>query len=80
VDAGAGVGLTYAMPLMRDTWLVPSVGFYSLRRPGIPAITAAAARVDVGKNPSEGRSLNVGVGIEYGSSPLSNALALGGRF
>ena len=80
VDAGVGAGLTYAMPLRNDTWLVPSAGFYSLRRPGTPTITAAAARVDVVQDLSEGRSVNVGVGIKYGASPFSNTLALGGRF
>lgn len=77
VDAGAGVGLTYAMPLKTDLWLVPSAGFYSLPRRGI---TTSTARIDVVKASADGRSLNVGVGIKYGSSPLSNALALGGRF
>jgi hypothetical protein len=80
VDSGAGVGITYATPLATDTWLVPSAGFYSLRRPGMPLVTIAAARVDVVKSLSEGRSLNVGVGIKYGSSPSSNAFALGGSF
>lgn len=77
VDAGIGGGLTYAMPLVKDTWLVPSTGFYSLPRRGI---TNFAARIDVIRTSSDGRSLNVGIGVKYGTSDLSNALAFGGRF
>ena len=77
VDAGVGGGLTYAMPFAKDTWLVPSSGFYSLPRQGI---TNVAARIDVVKSSADGSSLNVGLGIKYGSSDLSNALAFGGRF
>jgi hypothetical protein len=77
VDAGIGGGLTYAMPLVKDTWLVPSTGFYSLPRRGITNVTA---RIDIIESSSDGRSLNVGLGIKYGTSDLRNALAFGGSF
>ena len=77
VDAGVGGGLTYAMPLVKDTWLVPSIGFYSLPRRGI---TSSSARLDLVKSSSDGSSLNVGLGVKYGTADLSNALAFGGRF
>jgi hypothetical protein len=80
VDAGAGGGLTYAMPLANDTWLVPSTGFYAVRRPGMPPITIGATRIDVVKTSEDGGSLSVGVGVKYGTTELTDALALGGRF
>jgi hypothetical protein len=63
LDAGVGGGLTYAMPLRPNLWLVGSGGFYA-----VPAHaagfgrTSADVRLDVMTRLPDDRTLSVGVG------------------
>ena len=80
VDAGMGGGLTYAVPLRKNLWLVPSAGFYAVPSfGGGSAFVTAAARVDLVKQLAWGRTLNVGLGTRSGSGQF-NALHFGGSF
>jgi hypothetical protein len=80
VDAGLGGGLTYAIPLRKSLWLVPSTGFYALpRASGGTPIVSTAARVDLVKQLAWGRTLNVGLGTRSGAGQFS-ALHFGGSF
>ncbi|HET7545731.1 MAG TPA: hypothetical protein VFK05_37945 [Polyangiaceae bacterium] len=82
IDAGMGGGLTYAVPLRKSLWLVPSAGFYALPNSvggGAAARVTAAARVDLVKQLGWGRTLSVGVGARLGSGAF-NALHFGGSF
>ena len=81
VDAGMGGGLTYAVPLRKNLWLVPSVGFYAVPAfgGGSSAFVSSAARVDLVKQLAWGRTLNVGLGTRSGSGQF-NALHFGGSF
>jgi hypothetical protein len=80
VDAGLGAGLTYAIPLRKSLWLVPSTGFYGLpRASGGTPIVSTAARVDIVKQLAWGGTLNVGLGTRSGAGQFS-ALHFGGSF
>ena len=80
VDAGMGGGLSYAVPLRKNLWLVPSAGFYALPyASGGSAPVTAAARVDLVKQLAWGRTLSVGLGTRTGSGQF-NALHFGGSF
>jgi hypothetical protein len=64
IDAGAGGGLTYAMPLQPSLWLVPSAGFYAV--PGIsgaPVRTVAGGGLDLAVQSKSGRVFTTGVGV-----------------
>ncbi len=81
VDAGMGGGLSYALPLRKNLWLVPSAGLYVLPNPGggNTALVTTAARIDVVKQLAWGRTLSVGLGTRSGSGQV-NALHFGGSF
>lgn len=81
VDAGMGGGLTYAMPLRKSWWLMPSAGLYAQPSPGggASAFVTTAARVDLVKQLASGRTLNVGLGSRVGSGQV-NSLNFGGSF
>ncbi|HEY0468793.1 MAG TPA: hypothetical protein VGC79_31585 [Polyangiaceae bacterium] len=84
VDAGMGGGLSYAVPLRKGLWLVPSAGFYALPSAGggttwgSPSVTTSA-RVDLVKQLGWGRTLSVGLGVRAGAGQF-NALHFGGSF
>jgi len=83
IDAGMGGGLTYAIPLRKSWWLVPSAGFYALPTPGSPTASryTGAGRVDVVKQLAWGRTLSFGLGARVGSgNGTFNALNFGGSF
>lgn len=81
VDAGMGGGLTYAVPLTKSLWLVPSAGLYAQPNwgGGTSALVTAAARVDLVKRLGWGRTLNFGLGTRSGFGQFS-ALHFGGSF
>jgi hypothetical protein len=80
VDAGMGGGLTYAIPLRKSLWLVPSAGFYALpHASGGSATVTTAARIDLVKQLAWGRTLSVGIGTRSGAGQF-NALHFGGSF
>lgn len=63
LDAAAGGGVSYAMPVARNTWLVPSAGVYGQPNGIVPtARVKSDARVDVIFRTYTGRTLGVGVG------------------
>lgn len=82
VDTGTGAGLSYAIPLRKQLWLLPSAGLYRLPTPGdgttTPIITSAA-RLDLVALLAQGRTLSVGLGARSGSDEFQ-ALNLGGSF
>lgn len=82
VDAGMGSGITYAVPLRKSLWLVPSAGFYMLPSSvggGVAARVTAAARVDLVKQLGWGGTLNFGLGSRFDSGAF-HALHFGGSF
>ena len=81
VDTGMGGGFSYALPLSKSLWLVPSAGFYAQPSPGggRGAFVTTAARVDLVKQLAWGRTLSVGLGTRSGSGQF-NALNFGGSF
>jgi hypothetical protein len=63
LDAGAGGGISYTMPVARNVWLVPSAGVYSQPNGITPTTrTRSDARVDLVFKTYGGRALGVGVG------------------
>jgi hypothetical protein len=62
VDAGAGGGVTYSIPLPKDMWLVASAGAYT--QPNLPtrAPMRADARVDLILRSTPSSALSVGLG------------------
>ena len=63
LDAGAGGGISYTMPVARNVWLVPSAGVYSQPNGITPTTrTRSDARVDLVFKTYGDRTLGVGVG------------------
>jgi hypothetical protein len=63
LDAGVGGGLTYAMPLRPNLWLVGSGGVYGVPPQGVGLGRGAAdLRIDLVKRLTDDRTLSVGVG------------------
>lgn len=62
VDAGAGTGLTYSVPLPKNLWLIASAGAFA--QPGYPGPTRVRsdARLDVMMRPNADHAYAVGVG------------------
>ena len=82
VDAGMGGGLTYAVPLRKSLWLVPSAGIYVLPNStggGAAAPVTTAARVDLVKQLGWGGTLSFGLGGRFDSGRFE-ALHFGGSF
>jgi len=63
LDAVAGGGLTYSMPVAKNLWLVPSAGF-TVQPSSLQgrALTKGDARLDLLMKTSTDRTLSVGVG------------------
>jgi len=81
VDTGTGAGLSYAVPLRKQLWLLPSAGVYRLPTPGdgtSPFLTSAA-RVDLVAQLAHGGTLSVGLGARSGVGQF-HALNFGGSF
>jgi len=81
VDSGSGAGLSYAIPLRKQLWLLPSAGVYRLPTPGdgtSPLVTSAA-RLDLVAQLDQGHTLSVGLGARSGTGQF-HALNFGGSF
>jgi hypothetical protein len=62
IDAGIGVGLTYALPLSRTLWLVTSAGVYGMPNAlGQPRLLSDA-RLDLVVHPTPVRAWAIGIG------------------
>jgi hypothetical protein len=63
LDAGAGGGFTYVVPLRSNVSLVPSAGAYAIPgNDGLPSRRATYAGLDVMKQAKQGRSWYTGLG------------------
>jgi hypothetical protein len=62
LDAGAGGGLTFAMPLPKDLWLVAAAGVYG--QPALPgrSLLRSDAKLDVVLRATTDHPLAVGIG------------------
>jgi hypothetical protein len=64
IDAGAGGGLVYAVPLPSNLFLTASTGLYHLPRNGASRpVTMGDARLDLGWQPAPGRTVTLGIGL-----------------
>lgn len=80
VDAGMGGGITYAIPLRKSLWLVPSAGAYAMpRASGGNSLVTTAAQVDLVKQLAWGGTLSFGLGTRSGNGRF-DALHFGGSF
>lgn len=71
VDAVAGGGVTYSMPLSHDVWIVPGAGAYaksSLTQGRVPS--KGTVHVDLLMDTGNGRTLGIGVGKRGGRQAL----------
>jgi len=82
LDAGAGGGLTYALPLRPNTWLVASGGGYVVPgHLGLPARAAAGGGLDlVVQQPKSGRTLTSGIGVTTTGRGVRVMPRVGGTF
>jgi hypothetical protein len=82
LDAGAGGGLTYALPLSPTLWLVPSAGGYIIpSHDYIPARGVAAVGLDLAaKTRQEGVLLTTGIGVSTIGRGVRWIPRIGGTF
>jgi hypothetical protein len=82
LDAGAGGGLTYALPLRPNVWLVGSAGGYGVPgHLGLPARAAAGGGLDlVVQQQKSGRTLSSGIGVSTTGRGVRVMPRVGGTF